>query len=182
MRFRVLTGDTSNVARTAGREAIVKQKTKSLKLAEALILRADLKKKLESLSARVSQYAAVQQGDKPHEDPNKLMKEAAGVLDEFESLVARVNRANLAARTRDGRTLTEALARRDALQQRHALVSAAIDGSSRPPQRYGLSEIKWVATLDVPRLQKQADDLSKQIRDENAAIQEANWRVDVPVQ
>src|SRR5262245_46101487 len=45
----------------------------------------------------------------------------------------------------------------------------------KEPARYGVREIKWVATLEVAKLQKQADDLSKSIRELNALIQEANW-------
>lgn len=148
-----------------------------MKLAEALLLRADLQKKLASLQARISQYAVVQQGDKPHENPNTLLKEASGVLDELEDLVFRINEANLANKLADGRTLTEALARRDALVLRHATLQSAIDGARKPPERYGLKEIKWVATIDVSKLQKQADDLARQIRELNGMIQEANWKV-----
>ena len=152
---------------------------KTMKLAEALLLRSDLQKKLESLRQRISQYAVVQQGDKPHEDPNKLLKGSAGVLDQIEDVVARINRANLANKLKDGRSLTEALAHRDTLIQRHSLLSAAITGSTKPPERYGLAEIKWVATVDVAKLQKQADDVSKMLRELNALIQEANWRIEL---
>ena len=150
-----------------------------MKLAEALVVRGDLQKKFASLRERVSQYATVQQGDKPHQDPEKLLLEAVGVLDELESLVFRINQANLKHKLKDGRTLTEALAVRDMLIQRHALLTAAIAGSTRKPDRYGMSEIKWVAVMDVSKLQKQADDLSKKIREINLQIQETNWRVSI---
>ena len=149
-----------------------------MKLAEALVHRGDLQKKLASLRERVSQYATVQQGDKPHEDPEKLLKEAAGVIDELESLVAGINRANLKNKLKDGRTLTDALAHRDALVQHHSLLTTAITGSTRKPDRYGMSEIKWVSVLKVASLQKQADDVSKKIRELNVSIQEANWQID----
>jgi len=150
-----------------------------MKLAEALLLRADLQKKLASLRERIGRYSIVQAGEKPHEDPNRLLAEAAGVLDQFESLVFRINRANLTGKLKDGRTLTEALAQRDALNLRHSLLQAAIDGTAKPPERYGLKEIKYVATVPVPKLQNQADDLARKIRELNAAIQEANWNIKV---
>jgi len=36
-----------------------------------------------------------------------------------------------------------------------------------------------VATVDVAKLQKQCDDLSKQLRELNVLIQETNWKVEV---
>ncbi len=45
-----------------------------MKIAEALLLRSDMQKKLASLRERVGQNAVVQQGDEPHEDPTKLIK------------------------------------------------------------------------------------------------------------
>ncbi len=150
-----------------------------MKLAEALLLRSDLEKKLVSLRDRITRYAIVQQGDKPHENPEALLREAAGVLDQLEELVTRINRTNLKAKLKDGRTLTEALAHRDTLAKKHALIQAAIAGARKEPERYGLSEIKWVATLKVANLQKQSDDLSKRLREINVQIQEANWRAEV---
>ena len=150
-----------------------------MKLAEALLERSDAEKKFESLKNRISRNAVVQEGDKPHEDPNKLMKEAVGVLNMIEKLVARINAANLRSKLPDGRTLTEALAHRDKLAEQHAVINAAIEGSQNEQARYGMSEIKWVATVDVAKLQKQLEDIAKQIREINARIQEANWQVEV---
>jgi len=152
-----------------------------MKLAEALLLRADLQKKLASLQERIARYAVVQQGEKPHEDPKKLLPEAVGVISELEKLVFGINEANLKAKLTDGRSLTEALAQRDALVQRHSVLKGAIAGTVRPPERYGLKEIKWVAVVDVPKLQKQADDLAGDLRKLNGLIQETNWRVKVEV-
>ena len=152
-----------------------------MKLAEALLLRADMKKKLASLRERIVANAVVQQGEKPHEDPAKLIKEAVSVLDRMESLVLTINAANLAHELADGRTLASVIARRDKLVQQHSLLQAAIQGAKREPDRYSMKEIKWVAKLDVAKLQKQSDDLAAQIRETNAVIQETNWQVEVDV-
>jgi hypothetical protein len=150
-----------------------------MKLAEALLLRADTQKKLASLRERIARNAVVQEGETAHEDPGKLMKEAVGVLGELEKLVVTINTANLANKLADGRTLTEAIARRDKLVQQHSVIHTAIDGSKKEPDRYSMSEIKWVATIDVSKLQKQSDDLARQIRELNAQIQETNWSVEL---
>jgi hypothetical protein len=150
-----------------------------MKLAEALLLRADMQKKIASLRDRIVSSAVVQEGDRPHEDPDALMKEAYGVIADLESLVARINEANLTTLLPDGRTLTRAIAHRDRLVQQHGLLVAAIAGCRKEPARYGVREIKWVATLEVAKLQKQADDLAKSIRELNGAIQQANWSAEL---
>ncbi len=138
-----------------------------------------MQKKLSSLRERIVANAVVQDGDKPSEDPEKLIKEANGVLDDLESLIFRINDCNLKSKLSDGRTITEGIARRDALVQRHALLQAALGGLRKEPDRYSMREIKWVAVLDVPKVQKQCDELAKKIRELNARIQEANWKIEI---
>jgi hypothetical protein len=150
-----------------------------MKLAEALLLRSDLQKKIASLRERVVANAVVQEGEAPHEAPDDLLKEAFGALSTLEDLVSRVNKTNLAAKLPDGRTMTDAIAHRDKLAQQHALLQATVAGCRKEPARYGVREIKWKATLDVAKLQKQMDDLAKSIRELNAAIQQTNWGVDL---
>lgn len=150
-----------------------------MKLAEALLLRADMQKKLASLRERIAANAVVQEGDKPKEDPEKLLREAMGVIHDLENLVYRINECNLFSKLSDGRTLTAAIAERDALAQQHALIQAAIGGTRREPDRYSMREIKWVAIMDVTKLQKQSDDFAKQIRELNGRIQEANWKIEL---
>ncbi len=150
-----------------------------MKLAEALLIRADAQKKVASLRERIARNAIVQEGEKPAEDPMALLKEAAGVLDELERLINAINAANLKHKLADGRTLTQAIALRDKLILQHSIIQSAINGTRRETDRYSTREIKWKPTLDVRKLQKQSDDLSKQLRELNAQIQEANWRVDI---
>ncbi len=150
-----------------------------MKLAEALMVRSDLKKKLASLRERLQANVMVQEGTQAHEEPGALIKEAAGVLDEMEGLVLRIDSANAAARLPDGRSLAQAIAARDRLTQHHSLLQVAISASRKEPARYSMAEIKWVTMVDVAGLQKQSDDLSKRIRELNALIQGTNWRVEI---
>lgn len=149
-----------------------------MKLAEALLLRADLQKKVASLRERIVANAVVQEGDQPHEAPDQLLKEAFGSLGELEALIAKINSTNLVCKLADGRTLMEAIARRDTLMAEHSLLLAAIAGCRKEPDRYGMREIKWVATLEVAKLQ-QADDFAKRIRELNGMIQQANWSAEI---
>jgi hypothetical protein len=121
----------------------------------------------------------VQEGNSPHEDPNQLLREAASTIDELRDLVVSINTANLSHRLPNGRTLTEAMAVRDSLIQRHSLLLAAIAATQKEPDRYSVREIKWTSAIDVAKLQKQIEDLARQIRELNGAIQETNWKIEL---
>jgi hypothetical protein len=150
-----------------------------MKLAEALLLRADTQKKLASLQVRAQKYAFVQEGERPAEDPQAILHEVEAVSLALARLVTNINRTNLHHTIKTGESLTEALATRDALVLRHRILQGVIDACAKPPERYGMKEIRWVATVDVAQLQTQVDLLAKQIRELNAAIQEAGWRVEL---
>ena len=150
-----------------------------MKLAQALLLRADIQKKLESVRDRIGKNAIVQEGEKPSEDPNALLDQAKAICAQLKALVFAINEANLSGRTGQGRTLTEALAERDALVLERSIVLAAAASAVRPSDRYGMKEIRWVKTVDVAALQKSADELAKALRELNAEIQEANWQIEV---
>jgi len=64
-------------------------------------------------------------------------------------------------------------------RSRRSLLQAAVAATKNEPERYSVREIKWVAKLDVQRLQRQSEDLSKKIRELNARIQETNWKVEL---
>jgi hypothetical protein len=150
-----------------------------MKLAEALLLRADIQKKLASLQVRAKQYALVQEGEQPPEDPKELLRQIDMVCHELQGLVYAINQANLNHKVRTGESLTEALAKRDSLVRRHSILQSVVEACAKPPERYGVKEIRWVTTLEVATLQSQVDNLAKEIREINAAIQEAGWQVEL---
>ena len=107
-----------------------------MKLAEALIERADLQKRAAQLEERLVQNMQVQEGQEPSEDPRELLQEFLGVVAALDVLLPRIHRANLAARLPGGLTLTDALARRDMLDLRlKVLRRAAAAATLRRPGR-----------------------------------------------
>jgi hypothetical protein len=150
-----------------------------MKLAEALLLRADIQKKLASLQARAQKYAVVQEGERPAEDPQEILRQIDVVAAELQRLVFVINKANLIHNIKTGESLTEGLAKRDSLVIRHRILQSIVDVCVKPPERYGVKEIRWVTTVDVAALQGQVDGLAKQIREVNAAVQEAGWQVEL---
>ena len=67
-----------------------------MKLADALVLRADVQKRIEQLRNRLRQSALMQVGETPPENPQELLAEAERPTTQLARLVARINRANLA--------------------------------------------------------------------------------------
>ncbi|MCJ8328538.1 MAG: DIP1984 family protein [Lentisphaeria bacterium] len=150
-----------------------------MKIAEALLLRADLQKKLASLRERSIKYAVTQEGVDLPEDPKALIKESVSVLKELEKLVCKINKANSDTTLSDGRTIAEAIAGRERLAKQHSLLQAVLEGSSHEPDRYSMSEIKWISTVNVKSMQKELEDISKKLRELNAKIQEMNWQAEL---
>ena len=150
-----------------------------MKLAEALIVRADMQKKMLSLKARINSNVLVQDGDLPSEDPNVLMIEANHVAKQLQDLILQIHLTNAQAVLADGRTMVMALVERDSLLERHKLIMGAIENCKREPDRYSAREIKWKAVIPVASLQKQAEDLSAKIREVNTKMQEANWQIEM---
>jgi len=152
-----------------------------MKLAEGLALRADAARRAEQLRARIAANARYQEGEAPAEDAAALLAEAEEVLGELESLIRRINRTNAATRV-DGGTLTDALARRDVLRLRHAMVSTAANaaaGDGQRGHRQLRSELRMIAALPVAELRVRADDLARRLREVDTVIQRTNWEADL---
>ncbi|SJM72914.1 DIP1984 family protein [Psychrobacter piechaudii] len=150
-----------------------------MKLAEALLIRSDLQKKLFQLKARIANNVKVQDGDTPNEDPNALIIEANQVITELALLIEKIHRTNALSQTSEGESLLSLLNKRDELEMRHKLLIDAIDMASNEAARYSPREIKWKVMVSVSALQKQADDLSMKLRKLNLVIQANNWQIDL---
>ena len=88
-----------------------------MKLAEALIMRADLQRKIAQIESRMRQNAKVQEGDEPAESIEKLIPEYERTMDELEGLIAQINRTNSKSPF-ERATLSEAITRRDCLKSK----------------------------------------------------------------
>ena len=149
-----------------------------MKLAEALILRADIQKRIEQLKSRLADNAKVQEGEKPSEEPNTLLAELDALSGELEQLIVRINLTNCTAKT-DGKSLTELIAKRDILTLKAGALRAFAQVAAQKIDAYSRSEIKILSTVDVAALQKQVDELAKQIRQLDTTLQGANWQTDL---
>lgn len=149
-----------------------------MKIAEALILRADCQKKIAQLRQRLSRSARVQEGEQPPENPQALLGELESNITELTSLIQRINRTNSNTALNDG-TLSDALAQRDTLSLKCSALSGLIQNASIVNTRYSQSEVKLVSTVDIAALQRQVDGLSREHRLLDAQIQQLNWNVEL---
>jgi len=150
-----------------------------MKLAEALILRADCQKRLAQLRSRLLTNAKIQEGDKPAEKPQELIKELEGVAGELADLIKRINKTNSATIVANSKTLSDVLAERDVLALRRAAYNDLALSAAIAHGRLTRSEIKYVSTINVTETQKRADELAKEYRELDARIQELNWQTEL---
>lgn len=150
-----------------------------MKLAEALLLRAEYQEKLDNLLQRTLSNLKIQEGDVPHEDPRALLDEAAALNDALCLLVQRINRTNAAVRLPDGRSLSDALADRDRLRKERGMLSQVVTAAMDRDYRLTHAEVRMTVALDVRAVQKRADDLSRQYREVDALLQGFNWTTDL---
>ncbi|WP_454193353.1 DIP1984 family protein [Paenibacillus sp. Marseille-Q7038] len=150
-----------------------------MKLAEALILRSDLQKKIQELRFRLRNVIKIQEGEEAAENPSDLFRELNGVLEQFESLVKKINKTNSQTEYEQGMTITDALARREKLQLKRSVLSDVMDTASIRYDRSSRTEIKFITTVDISALQKQVDELAKEHRTLDTRIQELNWTIEL---
>ena len=155
-----------------------------MKLAEALLLRADRNRTLEQLRQRIQVSARYQEGEDPPEDARDLVASASTVLDELEGLIRNINRTNSGTVMGDGRTMTDALAERDVLRLRYSVLKVSADAASGAQQQVGYmratrSELKLMSDLDVKNLRQEASDVARRARELDARIQEVNWTTEL---
>lgn len=149
-----------------------------MKLAEALQERADLNRRIEQLRYRLSNNVLVQEGEKPLEDPTALLEELESSFTRLEWLIARINLTNCAIKV-EGRSLTELIARRDVLSLRAEAYRRLVEEASQNTHRATRTEIKILSSVDVPALQRQADDASRELRLLDNTLQATNWTADL---
>lgn len=149
-----------------------------MKLAEALQERADLNRRIEQLRARLANNVIMQEGVQPVEPPEALLTELDALLKRLETLVIAINRTNMATIV-EGAPLSDALARRDVLKMRVAVLRDVVCEAGSIARRSRGDEIRQLPAVDVQALQRQADDLSRDFRLLDNRIQAANWATEL---
>jgi hypothetical protein len=130
------------------------------------------------MKARLLRNAKAQEGEAPAEKPDDILAEFKRVAGDFETLIARTNLTN-AVSTFDGAIHTIALARRDVLRLRQVAYQELAKTGTVTQAVATRSEVRFGATVSVVEIQRRAAELSKQLREFDTRVQEANWRIDL---
>ncbi|MGN0911269.1 MAG: DIP1984 family protein [Thermoguttaceae bacterium] len=149
-----------------------------MKLAVALQERADINRKIEELKKRLKSNVLIQEGESPEEEPNSLKSELDSTIARLGVLIAKINLTN-SQTVIDGKTLTELIAQKDALQLSIYAYKEIVDVANQKTYRSRNTEIKIKTAISVVDWQKRIDALSKELRLLDIKIQETNWKIDL---
>ena len=149
-----------------------------MKLAEALQERADLVRKINELDVRIRQNVLVQQGEAPGEDPSALLEELKSATARLENLIKQINYSNCKHHV-GNRSLTDIIARKDTLKMQHNAYRDALSAATQSTSRARGTEIKILTVVDIKALRKESDEIAREIRALDNALQQANWTFDL---
>ena len=149
-----------------------------MKLAEALQERADINRDIVQLKSRLNNNVLVQEGEKTAEEPEKLKKELDAALERLAYLMAHINQTNGATKL-EGRTLTELIAKKDKLLLKISVYKNVVSAASQTAYRARNTEIKIKAAISVADWQAEIDQMAKELRLLDNALQAANWNTDL---
>lgn len=149
-----------------------------MKLAEALQERADLRRVIGQLEARIVNNARIAEGTTPTEDPAELIRTLDGAMDRLAALITAINGTN-SVTVVGGRSLTEWIAQRDTLKEKIEIYRRLVNEASEVTRRMTHSEIRIVPAVDVPTLNRQTDKMAKELRLMDNRIQAANWTTEL---
>lgn len=142
-----------------------------MKLAEGLLLRADLMKKIEHLQNRIRPVLIVSDNKTPQEDPIKLLAQLRKAIQDLEAIIIRINKTNNETQIEGVGPLMEALAKRDSLK----LLSEKLRIIRESAQINNMGYNNQKATVDIKDLQTEIDQTGRAFREIDSKIQEINW-------
>ncbi|HEV2134634.1 MAG TPA: DIP1984 family protein [Terracidiphilus sp.] len=150
-----------------------------MKLAEALAERSDCQIRIEEMKKRLIHSARVQEGDQPAEDSTELLAETERTFVRMLELVSAINRTNSKTEFDNKRSISDAIAEREVVGKRRDFLAGIADAASTRQDRYSKSEVRFVATVSVGKLQTEVDQLAKRYRELDTRLQELNWKTEL---
>ena len=149
-----------------------------MKLAEALQERADLNRNIEQLKSRLENNVLVQEGETPAEAPETLKRELDAAVARLSYLISRINLTNSRVEV-DGQTLTELIARKDALSLKIHVYRDVVCAGSQTSYRARNTEIKIKSAIVVADWQAEIDKMAKELRLLDNKLQDSNWKTEL---
>jgi hypothetical protein len=151
-----------------------------MKLAEALLERARLQRQNRELVKYIEENLRLPEGEDPTGDPEELFRLYDKKMERLEELVRRINKTNCLTEMTSGRTLTDAIAKRDCLTSQVRVYNEIYKKlTEHYSGRYGENYVKYLRHADHKALKDNIDCLSQELSDLDTAIQGKNWTVDL---
>ncbi len=150
-----------------------------MKLAEALIERAELQKQNGELVKRISDNVLIQEGDEPAENPEELIAQYEKNRDRLLYLMRHINLTNQTIPFDEEGSLADAIIRRDNLKAKIGTYRSICASANIRVNRYSQKEVRYVRCIDTKKLQTLIDSLSKEYRELDTRLQGINWTVDL---
>jgi hypothetical protein len=148
-----------------------------MKLGDALGQRVECEARLEDLKKRLVRNACLPEGELPAEDPQVLLDDVDRTALRLVELVQTIRRTTTSTRFDEG-SLADAMAERDVLGRKRDLLIVVADAATAD-QHVGRQEVRMLPVIQVARIHRHVDQLSKRYREIDSRIQELCWRTDV---
>ena len=142
-----------------------------MKLAEALIERAEIQKENAKLLSRIKDNVLVQDGDAPAENSEDLIGEYNKNMERLLILTQKINATNNKTPFDDKMNVAEAIAVRDCLGAKNRVYREIYENATIRQDRYSRKEVKFLRCINIQDLQKRIDGFSKEYREIDVKIQ-----------
>lgn len=149
-----------------------------MKIAEALVRRADVQKRMDQIKNLLLVNSRHQEGDDPPIRMNDTLQEWGALQEELLTLTVQINLAN--ARVKIGeQTLMEVIAARDSFRRGAEILRELAKKAMTKLDRYSSKEIREVSPWNVQELLQRADEAGAIFRKMDVIIQQTNWNTDL---
>jgi len=149
-----------------------------MKLAEALLTRADLQKKIAQLKTRMIQNVKVMDGEEPAESVAELLAEFCEASFALATLIIRIVKTNAHTPFDEG-TIIDTIVWRDFLGAKIKVYRELYEAAVNKSERFHLQENKYIRCVDTAKLQKDINELSQIYRTIDTSLQKVNWNTDL---
>jgi hypothetical protein len=146
-----------------------------IKLAEALLIKAEYEERLESLRTRLRVSARVQDGNFPPEDPETLLADVQTCLDNLASLNKRISITQSQTLLASRQTLADAIIDQEILVKKQSIYQSIVEAGTIPPDAYQSSNMRWLVTVNIAGLNRRIEEIAKEYRLLETEIQKVSW-------
>ncbi len=150
-------------------------------LAELLLERGELKKRVSELENRVITNVKFEEGQESYEDPELLLEKLSSTYSKLETLIEKTNRANATSTIDSGETIEQLIIKRQLLESKIASLKNIYEKTMNSRDRFSdyAENVKYELRIDAKSFVKNLNSLCKESRELNLKIQRANWITEV---